>query len=43
VPRIVLAQTEGLVELVWRVAYADADPSTHELHSVRKLAEFLHV
>ncbi|MCX7891471.1 MAG: TerB family tellurite resistance protein [Burkholderiales bacterium] len=37
------AQKERLLELVWRVAYADAELDAHELHLVRKIANLLHV
>lgn len=32
-----------VIELMWRVAYADATLSAHEQHVLRKLAELLHV
>jgi uncharacterized tellurite resistance protein B-like protein len=32
-----------LVELMWRMAYADATLSAHEQHVLRKVAELLHV
>jgi uncharacterized tellurite resistance protein B-like protein len=32
-----------VVELMWRVAYADATLSAHEQHVIRKIAELLHV
>ena len=32
-----------IVELMWRVAYADATLSAHEQHVIRKLADLLHV
>jgi uncharacterized tellurite resistance protein B-like protein len=37
------AQKERVIELMWRVAYADADLSAHEQHVVRKIADLLHV
>ena len=33
----------AIVELHWRVAYADATLSAHEMHVVRKIADLLHV
>lgn len=36
-------ERERIVELMWRVAYADAELSAHEQHVVRKLANLLHV
>jgi uncharacterized tellurite resistance protein B-like protein len=41
--RFSAAQKERIVELMWQVAYADADLSAHEQHVVRKIAELLHV
>ncbi len=32
-----------IVELMWRVAYADRDNEMHEEHLVRKVADLLHV
>ena len=32
-----------VVELMWRVAYADATLSAHEQHVIRKVADLLHV
>jgi uncharacterized tellurite resistance protein B-like protein len=32
-----------VIELMWRVAYADAALSAHEQHVLRKVAELLHV
>jgi uncharacterized tellurite resistance protein B-like protein len=32
-----------IVELMWQVAYADAELSAHENHVLRKVAELLHV
>jgi uncharacterized tellurite resistance protein B-like protein len=37
------AQKERVIELMWEVAYADADLSAHEQHVVRKIADLLHV
>jgi uncharacterized tellurite resistance protein B-like protein len=37
------AQKLRVIELMWRVAYADADLSAHEQHVLRKVAELLHV
>ncbi|MFN9185138.1 MAG: TerB family tellurite resistance protein [Betaproteobacteria bacterium] len=39
------AQREGgpVSALMWRVAYADAELSAHELHLMRKVAGLLHV
>ncbi|HTO46136.1 MAG TPA: TerB family tellurite resistance protein [Burkholderiales bacterium] len=37
------AQKEKVIELMWQVAYADADLSAHEQHVVRKIADLLHV
>ena len=36
-------QKERVIELMWQIAYADADLSAHEQHVVRKIAELLHV
>jgi uncharacterized tellurite resistance protein B-like protein len=36
-------QKERMVELMWQVAYADAELSAHELHLMRKVAGLLHV
>jgi len=36
-------QKERLIERMWQVAYADADPSVHEAHLVRKIADLLYV
>jgi uncharacterized tellurite resistance protein B-like protein len=32
-----------VIELMWRIAYADASLSAHEQHVLRKVAELLHV
>lgn len=37
------AQKLRIMELMWRVAYADAELSAHENHLMRKLAELLHI
>ena len=34
---------QAIVELLWRVAYADARLTTHEMHVVRKIADLLYV
>jgi uncharacterized tellurite resistance protein B-like protein len=36
-------QKQQVIELMWRVAYADASLSAHEQHVLRKVAELLHV
>lgn len=36
-------QKERVIELMWRVAYADAALSAHENHLMRKMADLLHV
>lgn len=36
-------QKERMIELMWQVAYADAELSAHELHLMRKIAGLLHV
>ena len=41
--RFSAAQKERVIELMWQVAYADADLSAHEQHVVRKIADLLHV
>lgn len=38
-----LEQKIAIVELMWRVAYADAGKDHHEEHLVRKVADLLHV
>lgn len=38
-----LAQKERVVELLWRVAWADASVSAHEMHVIRKIADLLHL
>lgn len=37
------AQKERVIELMWRVAYADAVIGAHEQHLLRKIASLLHV
>ena len=32
-----------VIELMWRVAYADAELSAHENHLMRKIGELLHI
>ena len=34
---------QAIVELLWRVAYADAALSAHEMHVIRKIADLLYV
>ena len=34
---------QAIVELMWRVAYADTHLSAHEMHVVRKIADLLYV
>lgn len=36
-------QKERLIEMIWRVAYADDELNDHELHLVRKIANLLHI
>jgi uncharacterized tellurite resistance protein B-like protein len=36
-------QRQRVVELMWQVAYADAELSAHEQHVVRKVADLLYV
>jgi uncharacterized tellurite resistance protein B-like protein len=36
-------QRQRVVELMWQVAYADAELSAHEQHVVRKIADLLYV
>jgi uncharacterized tellurite resistance protein B-like protein len=38
-----VAQKERVVELMWRVAWADDAVSAHELHVIRKIADLLHL
>lgn len=37
------AQKQRVLELMWRVAYADQRLSSHEQHLMRRIAELLHV
>lgn len=36
-------QKQRVIELMWRVAYADAEISAHENHLMRRIAELLHI
>lgn len=36
-------QKQRMIELMWRVAYADARLSAHEQHVLRRIADLLHV
>ena len=36
-------QKHRVIELMWRVAYADAELSAHENHLMRKVADLLHI
>ena len=36
-------QRQRVIELMWQVAYADAELSAHEQHVVRKIADLLYV
>lgn len=36
-------QKQRVLELMWRVAYADAELSAHENHLMRRIADLLHV
>ena len=36
-------QRQEIIELMWRVAYADATLSAHENHLIRKIADLLYV
>ena len=36
-------QKQRVIELMWQVAYADAELSAHENHVLRRVAELLHV
>ncbi len=38
-----LEQRERIVELMWKVAYADATLSAHEQHLIRRIADLLYV
>jgi uncharacterized tellurite resistance protein B-like protein len=41
--RFTQAQKERVLELMWRVAYADSRIDAHEQHLMRKIAALLHV
>jgi len=41
--RFTAEQKEQVIELMWRVAYADAELSAHERHVMRKIADLLYV
>jgi uncharacterized tellurite resistance protein B-like protein len=36
-------QKQSVIELMWQVAYADAEISAHENHLMRRIAELLHI
>ena len=36
-------QKQHVIELMWKVAYADAELAAHENHVLRRIAELLHV
>jgi uncharacterized tellurite resistance protein B-like protein len=36
-------QKQRVIELMWQVAYADAEISAHENHLMRRIAELLHI
>jgi uncharacterized tellurite resistance protein B-like protein len=36
-------QKQKVIELMWQVAYADAEISAHENHLMRRIAELLHI
>jgi uncharacterized tellurite resistance protein B-like protein len=36
-------QRQRVIELMWQVAYADAELSAHEQHAMRKIADLLYV
>ena len=38
-----IEQKVHIVELLWRVAFADADKDKHEEHLVRRISDLLHV
>lgn len=38
-----IEQKVHIVELLWRVAFADADKDKHEEHLIRRIADLLHV
>ena len=37
------AQKLRIIEMMWRVAFADAELSAHENHLMRRIAELLHI
>lgn len=41
--RFTQAQKERVLELMWRIAYADAAIDPHERHLLRKIAALLHI
>ena len=41
--RFTQLQKQRVVELMWQVAYADAELSAHENHMLRRVAELLHI
>jgi uncharacterized tellurite resistance protein B-like protein len=41
--RFTPAQKEQMIEHMWRVAYADAELSAYEQHTIRKIADLLYV
>ena len=38
-----IPQKERIVEMLWRVAWADATVSAHEMHVIRKIADLIHL
>lgn len=38
-----VAQKERMVEMLWRVAWADDSVSAHEMHVIRKIADLIHL
>jgi uncharacterized tellurite resistance protein B-like protein len=36
-------QKQRVIELMWQVAYADAEISAHENHLMRRIADLLHI
>jgi uncharacterized tellurite resistance protein B-like protein len=38
-----VVQKERIVEMMWRVAWADASVSAHEMHVIRKIADLIHL
>jgi uncharacterized tellurite resistance protein B-like protein len=41
--RFTQQQKQRVIELMWQVAYADAELSAHENHLMRKIADLLHI